>query len=171
MATGFGNSKPADGVFQQYVVLLAHRTFPIPSLLSYESATVLSLGLCTAAGGLFRKDTLALDFPTVPARPSNGETVLIWGGSSSVGSNAIELAVAAGYEVATSASPKNFDYVKRLGVNQAFDYDSPTVVPNIIAAFKGKNSAGAFAVGVTAPGPCVEIVDKIKGRQEVRCPR
>jgi hypothetical protein len=34
---------------------------------------------------------------------------------TSVGSNAIQLAVAAGYEVFITTSPKNFDYVKSLG--------------------------------------------------------
>jgi NADPH:quinone reductase-like Zn-dependent oxidoreductase len=41
-----------------------------------------------------------------------GKTLLVWGGSTSVGSNAIQLGVAAGYEVVTTASPKNFDYVR-----------------------------------------------------------
>ena len=162
-ATSFYGIRAADGAFQQYVVLQTSLASPIPSSLSYKSAAVLPMGLATAAAGLFQKDTLALNLPAIPAHPFNGETVLIWGGSTSVGSNAIQLAVAAGYEVITTASPKNFEYVKKLGANQAFDYNSSAVVPDIVTAFKGKNSAGAFAIGVTAPGPCIEIVDKIEG--------
>jgi NADPH:quinone reductase-like Zn-dependent oxidoreductase len=161
LANGLGSNRSAEGAFQKYVVLAAHMAAPIPSSLSYESAAVIPLGISTAACGLFEKDALAFDFPTVPARPSNGETVLIWGGSTSVGSNAIQLAVAAGYEVITTASPKNFEYVKKLGASRAFDYSSHTVVADIVRAFKGKKSAGAFAIGFTAPAPCIEIVNQI----------
>ena len=161
--SGFSGARAADGAFQQYAVLLANLTSPIPSSLSFESAAVLPMGLVTAAAGLFQKDTLALDHPTVPARRSNGETVLIWGGSSSVGSNAIQLATAAGYEVITTASSKNFDYVKKLGASQAFDYNSPTIISDVVTAFNGKSSAGALAIGITAPGPCIEIIDKLEG--------
>ncbi|XVQ89826.1 hypothetical protein ACQP2K_21145 [Microbispora siamensis] len=43
------------------------------------------------------------------------ETVLVWGGSTSVGSNAIQLARNAGYRVVATGSPRNFDYVRSLG--------------------------------------------------------
>jgi NADPH:quinone reductase-like Zn-dependent oxidoreductase len=38
-------------------------------------------------------------------------TEFAYGGSTSDGSNAIQIAVAAGYEVITTSSPRNFDYV------------------------------------------------------------
>jgi hypothetical protein len=74
-----------------------------------------------------------------------------------VGSNAIQLATAAGYEVITTASPRNFEYVKSLGASQVFDYNSPSVVPDIIAAFEGRTLAGAIAFGVTSAASCVPI--------------
>jgi hypothetical protein len=95
--------------------------------------------------GLFQKDQLALKYPTVPPKP-NGEALLIWSGSSSVGRNAIQLATTAGYEVFTTASPKNFEYVKRLGAVQAFDYRSPTVIKDIVNALKNKTLVGAMAI-------------------------
>jgi len=63
-----------------------------------------------------------------------------------VGCNAIQLAVAAGYEVFTTCSPKNFDLVKELGASQTFDYNSKTVVKDIIHAFQNKTTAGAISV-------------------------
>jgi hypothetical protein len=39
-----------------------------------------------------------------------------WGESTSVGSNAIQLAIAAGYDVVTTASLRKFAYVERLCV-------------------------------------------------------
>ena len=84
-----------------------------------------------------------------------------------MGSNAIQLAVAAGYEVIITASPKNFDYAKRLGASQVFDYQSPTVVADIVAAFKGRKSVGALAIGQMSPASCIDIVSQIEGRKYV----
>ena len=174
-AVGFMQNIASEGAFQKYTVLLAHMASPIPSSLSYESAAVLPLCLSTAAVGLFQKDYLALQYPSVPPPKPTGKALLVWGGSTSVGSNGIQLAVAAGYEVITTASPKNFDYVKKLGASQAFDYNSETVVDDLIGAFKGKTIAGAIAIGnVAAPGngaaaaaACLEIVDKSEGHKFV----
>jgi NADPH:quinone reductase-like Zn-dependent oxidoreductase len=152
----------AEGAFQTYTVLLAHMASPIPSTLSYESAAVLPLGVSTAACGLFQKDQLALQYPSVPPKPT-GKTLLVWGGATSVGSNAIQLAVAAGYEVITTASPRNFDYVKKLGASQVFDYNSETIVDNLIHAFKGKTIAGALSIGHGAAEACLDILDKCEG--------
>ena len=152
----------AEGAFQTYTVVLAHMAAPIPSAMSYETAAVLPLGLSTAACGLFQKDHLALQYPSKTPKPT-GQTLLIWGGSTSVGSNAIQLAVAAGYEVITTASPRNFDYVKKLGAGQVFDYNSKTVVQDVIAAFKGKTSAGALAIGKGSAEACVDIIGACEG--------
>ena len=156
----------AEGAFQSYTVVLAHMAAPIPSALPYESAAVLPLGLSTAACGLFQKDHLALQYPSVSAKPT-GQTLLVWGGSTSVGSNAIQLAVAAGYEVITTASPRNFDYVKTLGASQAFDYHSKSVVKDVIAAFQDKTLAGALAIGKGSSELCVDIVRACRGNKFV----
>jgi len=107
---------------------------------------VLPLGLSTAACGLFQRDLLGLRLPTCHPQPT-GQTVLVWGGSTSVGSNAIQLAAAAGYDVLTTASAHNHDYVKRLGASQAFDYRSPTAVGDITRALRGRTLAGTIAIG------------------------
>lgn len=156
----------AEGAFQLYTVLRSNMAAPIPNTLSYERAAVLPLALSTAACGLFQKDHLALAYPS-PNASSTGKTLLIWGGSTSVGSNAIQLAVAAGYEVIATASPKNFDYIKKLGASQAFDYNSSSVVPDIIQAFQGKNLAGALAIGTGSAQPCLDIVGSCTGRKFV----
>jgi NADPH:quinone reductase-like Zn-dependent oxidoreductase len=157
-------NRSAECAFQTYTVLLAHMASPIPSTLSYESACVLPLGVSTAACGLFQEDQLALQHPSALPK-STGKTLLVWGGSTSVGSNAIQLAVAAGYEVFTTASPKNFDYVKRLGAAQVFDYNSKTVVADLIHAFEGKTTAGAISIGPGAADACMDVLDKCKGNK------
>ena len=152
----------AEGAFQDYTVLLAHMTAPIPSTMSYEDAAVLPLALYTAACGLFQKDHLALKLPSAAPQPT-GKTLLIWGGSTSVGSNAIQLAVAAGYEVITTASPRNFAYVKKLGASQVFDYHEKNSVKEIIEALKGKTCAGALAIGTGSADACSAIVHECLG--------
>ncbi|KAK4697089.1 hypothetical protein P7C71_g937, partial [Lecanoromycetidae sp. Uapishka_2] len=167
LTLGLTSNKSAEGAFQAYTILPAYLTSQIPKSLSYEKACVLPLGISTAACGLFQKEYLALHFPSAPPKKATGETLLIWGGSTSVGSNAIQLAVAAGYKVITTASPKNFDYVKKLGASQVFDYRSKTIVEDLVAAFKGETSAGALAIGDGAADSCVEVVDKSNGKKFV----
>lgn len=89
-------NRSSEGAFQQYTVIRDNMAASIPESLSCENACVLPLTLSTAATGLFQKDCLALKYPSVPPKP-NGEALLVWAGSSSVGSNAIQLATAAGY--------------------------------------------------------------------------
>ncbi|KAL3417107.1 zinc-binding dehydrogenase [Phlyctema vagabunda] len=154
----------AKSAFQLYTVLQSHMTSPIPSTMSYEDACVLPLCLSTAACGLFQKDQLGLEYPTVTPK-STGKTLLIWGGSTSVGSNAIQLAVAAGYEVFTTASPRNFDYVKKLGASKVFDYKSKTTIQELIRAFEGKTTAGALSIGPGAANACMDILATCKGNK------
>ena len=167
-------NKPSEGTFQTYVVIQDYLVSPIPDTMAYEDAAVLPLGLTTAASGLFGNDSLALECPSVSPKPT-GKTIVIWGGSTSVGSNAIQLAVASGYEVISTSSPKNFDYVKNLGATHVFDYNSPTVVSDIIEVLKGADFAGAYAIGsvlsvgngTAAAEACLEIVNKTDGKKFV----
>ena len=156
----------SENAFQEYTVARTNLASPIPDSLPYENASVLPLGLSTAACALFMKDFLALQHPKSQGMATaTGETLLVWGGSTSVGCNAIQLARAAGYEVVTTASPKNFDLVKRLGASAAFDYRSATVVQDLIAELKNKTLAGAIAIGSNSTNPCIDIVSASKGRK------
>lgn len=160
------SNRAAEGAFQEYVVLRDNLVSNIPDDLSFERACVLPLCLSTAACGLFMKDYLALPHPTTKTQKiSTGQTLVVWGGSTSLGSNAIQLAVASGYEVLTTASPKNFDYVQKLGATKAFDYRSPTATTDIISALKGKKFAGALAIGDGSMEACIEIVAATNGRK------
>lgn len=90
---------------------------------------------------------------------------MIWGGSTSVGCNALQLAKAAGYEVITTASPANFEYLKKLGASEVFDYNSSSVKEDLISAFNGKEVVGAVANA--APDP----VDHVRTSMSlVSCP-
>jgi NADPH:quinone reductase-like Zn-dependent oxidoreductase len=154
----------AECTFQLYTVLQAHMTSAISSKMPYENASVLPLGSSTAACGLFQEDQLGLQYPSLSPKPT-GKTLLVWGGSTSVGSNAIQLAVAAGYEVFTTPSPRNFEYVKKLGASKAFDYRSKTVIDDLVRAFEGKTTAGAISIGNGAADACLGVLNHCKGNK------
>ncbi|KAK8070467.1 hypothetical protein PG997_010670 [Apiospora hydei] len=162
---------PAMGAFQHYVLLQANMVSPIPDALSFERAAVLPLALSTASCGLFQKDQLALRHPVVATDEEGGEeqkkkagkeTLLIWGGSTSVGCNAIQLARAAGYEIVTTCSPRNFGLVKSLGAAAAFDYRDPAAaVAEIVQFCQGKTVVGALSMGSDAGRGCVEVLRQL----------
>lgn len=72
---------------------------------------------------------------------------------------AIQLAVAAGYDVITTTSPRNFDHARRLGASQVFDYASPTVREDLLAAFRGRTVAGALANAAFDSAAHAELVE------------
>ena len=160
-------NRASEGAFQHYTIVTDLLAAPIPASLAYEDACVLPLTLTTAATGLFHNEYLALKLPTAPASKPNGEALLVWAGASSVGSNAIQLASAAGYEVLTTASPNNFAYVQKLGASKVFDYHILTVVEDIILALKSKILAGALAIGNNGAESCVAFLEKCQGRKFV----
>jgi NADPH:quinone reductase-like Zn-dependent oxidoreductase len=168
-AMGMATKRPQDAGFQTQTILDERMASRIPDDLSFEKAVVVPLGLSTAACGLFQEAPfLGLQLPTEPARKPTGKTVLVWGGASSVGSNGVQLARAAGYEVVTTASPKNFEYVKRLGASEVFDYKSPSVVDDLVNAFRDRTLAGVLdCIGFEAAKLSVEIVKKVAGKGAV----
>ena len=146
------------GTFQQYVAIQEQMASPVPDKISYEEASVLPLCLSVAVKALFHPHYLNLDKPSLTPE-AKGKTVLIWGGSTSVGCNMIQLAKGAGYEVITTASPSNFNYVKKLGADLAFDYNAPNIKDDLVSAIKGKIVCGAIANGGLDPSQFPSIVE------------
>jgi len=156
----------AEGGFQHHVVLLEHLVSSIPDSLSFEQASVLPLTLSTAAVGLFQKDQLGLPLPTLDTVDRH-ETVLVWGGSTSLGSNAIQLARSSGYRVVTTASPRNFDYVRSLGAEAAIDYRSADAVDELVAAIGDSPLAGSIAIGSGSLRPTIRVAARTSGSRRV----
>lgn len=151
--TGIMDKKPQSGAFQLYTAAHSALTSRIPAGVSFADAAVLPLALSTAAQGLFAKDYLALPAPTAssPAQePGGGKCILVWGGSSSVGAAAVQLARAAGVTVLATASARNLDALRsELGADYVFDYRSASVVEDIVGAVKHlQASRGLEFVGI-----------------------
>ena len=113
-----------------------------------------------------KKQYLELQYPSVTPKPT-GKTLIVWEGATSVGSNAIQLGIAAGYEAIITASPQNFDNVKKLGASQAFDYHSKTIIDELVTALQDKTTAGAFdSIGVNgAVEACADVLLKLEGNR------
>jgi NADPH:quinone reductase-like Zn-dependent oxidoreductase len=111
--------------FQQYALTVASFTAKIPSSESFDSAATVPLGLDTALVGLYGNHFGAGVTP--PWTKSAGghepkKPIVVIGGSSSVGSYAIQLARLSGfYPIITTASPNNEDLVREYGATHFFD--------------------------------------------------
>jgi NADPH:quinone reductase-like Zn-dependent oxidoreductase len=166
-ATAYATPDSRDGTFQEYTIIRANLASKLPDKMPFEEACVIPVGLSTAACALFQD--LGLNVPTT-IHPTSTPTkvVLIWGGSSSVGCNAIQLCVAAGYEVFTTTSPLYFGSAQNLGASQVFDYHDTTIVEDLVKALAGKSLAGAFdAIGSAAAVTTAEVVRQCKGSKTV----
>ncbi|KAF4633880.1 hypothetical protein G7Y89_g4234 [Cudoniella acicularis] len=152
--------KATNAGFQLYSTCREILIAEVPDSLPLANAAVLPLSISTAASGLFVQ--LSLPFPSLSPSPSP-KTILIWGGSSSCGSSAIQLAVAAGLTVITTASPANFDYVRGLGAEKVFDHRGDGAVEEILKVLKVGDVVldciGSKETQVT----CGEILGRIGG--------
>lgn len=102
-----------------------------PSTLPKDAAAVISIVVRTAADALF--NVLGIPFPKInaPGMPTKSG-ILIWGGGSSVGWAAIQLAKAAGISpIITTASTSHHQILKDLGATHCFDYGDNDVVAKI----------------------------------------
>ena len=86
------------------------------------------------------------------------QAVIVTGGASSVGYNAIQLAVAAGYQMYSTSLPKSFAYVKRLGATRVFDYHNKSLVDELVKELQGKDLVGALAIGDGAVEACIKVL-------------
>ncbi|KAF2671621.1 GroES-like protein [Microthyrium microscopicum] len=95
MPSSFPANLPRTGTFQLYVVSNTVIVSKNPDSVTYTQASVLPLCMMVAAIRLYSKDTFDLPLPQLNPSPLN-KVLLAWGGSSSVGSCAIQGAKAAG---------------------------------------------------------------------------
>ncbi|KAJ5922476.1 Polyketide synthase enoylreductase [Penicillium verrucosum] len=119
-----------------------------------------------AKHGAFQNYTVCLATLSPPStKPrSTGKTILIWGGASSVGSCAIQLARDSGYEVFTTASPHNHALCSAWGAAMVFDYQKESVIDEIIDALREKQVVGFFdAISKSYTiQACVDIIKRMQ---------
>lgn len=164
LARGATQGSPMSG-FQEYVIVDAAFTCILPDWMSFTEASVIPLCFSTAAHALFNGSYLALPHPKLKAaRETSPKCIMVWGGASAVGSNAIQLARAAGFQVITTASEKNFEYVKGLGASFVFDYSKKDVITEVVAQLADTDCVGIFqAAGMMdSIESCLEVAKQVR---------
>ncbi len=148
------------GAFQEYVLADAGCCAKIPESVSFEEGSLLPMAVATSGVAIFAN---------LGVSRSGGRKggFLVWGGASSVGSGAVQIAAALGFEVFAVASPQHHAYLKTLGAKAVFDYRSPGVVAEIVNAAKDVGTEVKLAFdAISEHGTfktCAEILDKSGG--------
>lgn len=101
------------GCFQEFVVAPEHTVIPLPDELSFEEAACLGVAGLTAAMTLWKW----FDLPMMTTMPSSEDFALIWGGSTTTGQFAVQIAVEAGLKVITVASQRMEQRLLDLGAS------------------------------------------------------
>jgi NADPH:quinone reductase-like Zn-dependent oxidoreductase len=100
-----------SGAYAEYAVAKADAIAPKPESIDFEEAAAIPIGALTAWQAMFDLANL-----------SSGQRILITGASGGVGSMAVQLAKAKGAFVIGTASGKNEQFVRDLGVDEFVDY-------------------------------------------------
>ncbi|KAF7322469.1 GroES-like protein [Mycena chlorophos] len=131
-----GVSYTPRGAFQQYALADEKFALKIPDGIDYaDGSTWMGAGI-SAASAVYTH--LKIKEPWLGGKDAyKGQKIVILGGSSSVGSYAIQLAALAGFDIITTASAAHLDYVKSLGASTAIDRSAPNVAEQILAAAGG----------------------------------
>ena len=100
-----------DGADAEYALALPGELAPKPRMVDDVQAAAVPLAALTAWQALF-----------LHAKVSQGQQVLIHGGSGGVGTYAVQLAHWAGAQVLATASARNAAFLHELGADQVIDY-------------------------------------------------
>ncbi len=132
----------------------------LPDKVSFNEGSVLPVAVVTAWSGWY---SIGLARETAyTAQDKKG--MLVWGGASSVGSAAIQIAKTMGFRVYATASEKHHEYLKGLGASKVFDYRSENVVERIVQAAKADGVTIQSGLDAAAQlKPCLEILKECKG--------
>ncbi|HZH10409.1 MAG TPA: NAD(P)H-quinone oxidoreductase [Microvirga sp.] len=120
----------AGGGYADYAVVHESNALPIPDALSLEEAGAVPETYFTVWTNVFERGGLR-----------KGETLLVHGGTSGIGTTAIQLARAFGATViATAGSQEKCEACRRLGADVAVDYRKQDFVAAVKEATAGKGA-------------------------------
>lgn len=129
-APSIATGKMEHGAFQQYPIVFENAAVKLPDNVSFEEGATLPMAVATSGGAIFT----CLEISRSPSKQNGG--FLVWGGSSAVGTAAVQIAASLGFKVFAVCSTHHHSYVKSLGATEVFDYNDSAVVKNIISSVK-----------------------------------
>ncbi|KAK7035342.1 hypothetical protein VNI00_011873 [Paramarasmius palmivorus] len=137
-----------NGAFAEFLIAQAELLFHLPDEVSLEDGAQIAVAAMSACLGLYQ--TLKLPTPYDP--PTESPTaIVVWSGATAVGRYVIQLAKLAGMRVFVTASPKQYDMLRRLGANDLFDYSDSFTGRDIFEASGGtlKYAVDCWSEGIT----------------------
>lgn len=141
----------AGGGYAEKVTVPAGQLLPVPKATTLVEAAALPEAVCTVYSNVF-----------LGARLAKGETLLIHGGGSGIGTTAIQLAKHAGATVAvTAGSQEKLDVCKQLGADILINYREDDFVERLLQLTGGHGAdvildiigAGYLAKNLAALAP------------------
>ncbi|KAJ5420682.1 Polyketide synthase enoylreductase [Penicillium sp. CMV-2018d] len=125
---GCNPADPHSGAFAQYVKADGSLVMKVPESMAWEEAATLGVALGTTCISFWK----ALGLSASPSEPAATPfPVLVYGGSTAMGTMAVQVLKLSGLTPIATSSPKNFNLVKSFGAKQVFDYASPTCAADI----------------------------------------
>ncbi|KAJ5972880.1 Polyketide synthase enoylreductase [Penicillium vulpinum] len=177
-AINLTSGRPQDGAYALYTVIPASKAAILPDEISFTNGVVVPFALEAAVCALSLKEpgfampgvstpALGLPYPSLQEVPSSEKTLVIYGGSSSVGSMTTQLAAAAGIHVIAIAGEHNFELSKRCGAAEVFDRNDTSLADKVIDALRknGGEFVGIFdAIGTPETyAHDITILDQLGG--------
>ncbi|WP_167043632.1 NAD(P)H-quinone oxidoreductase [Salinibacterium sp. ZJ454] len=117
------------GGYAEQVVVNEDLVLPVPDSLDLIEAAALPEAIATVWANVF-----------LAGRLTAGETLLVHGGASGIGTTAIQLARLAGARVAVTASAPKLDACRKLGADILIDYRSDDFVERVLEATDGRGA-------------------------------
>ncbi len=139
--------QPKGGVWAQFAAVRGDALIvPIPEAMTFDQAAAVPVAGNTTLRALH-------SLPSIAA----GGSIFIAGASGAIGTLAIQVARARGWQVAASASAKNHDYLRELGVTLVVDYHDEDW-PEQVRQWQPDGVDGALAVQPNTTADTVRVV-------------
>jgi NADPH:quinone reductase-like Zn-dependent oxidoreductase len=161
-ATSFyAKGSPDYGGFQKRLIVPAANATPLPESLTFNEGAMLPMAVETAWAGWY---TIGVARDT-KYTAADKKGLLLWGGTSSVGSAALQIAKLMGFIVYVTASEKHHEYLKTLGAHKTFDYKDEDVVAQIVKAAKedGVTIQTSYVAVPGATHQSLEVLEQLRG--------
>ncbi|KAH7305591.1 enoyl reductase [Stachybotrys elegans] len=131
----YGNhpGQPDNAAFAEFVAVAGDLVYLLPNHLTYQEGATIGVSLPTVAMSVYYPwkfpfpcpESVHQDPQSSTALNDTQQHVLVYGGSTAMGTMALQLLRLSGLVPVCTCSPRNFAMVKALGAAEAFDYHHP----------------------------------------------